>query len=69
MNQKQDFQYQKTELRKGVRIHTVTTDRFKSAFLSVNFFLPLTLKDYPVNSLLCDVLTRGTEKHPTLREL
>ena len=31
----------RTELQQGVALNTVTTDRFKTAFFTVNLFVPL----------------------------
>ncbi|MBP5230111.1 MAG: insulinase family protein [Clostridia bacterium] len=64
-----DFQYRTVELRKGVRVHAVTTGRFKTAALSVHFAVPMKSETAPAYMLLGDVLTRGTEKHPTMQEL
>lgn len=53
----------------GVRLNTVRTDRFKTAHLTVNFFVPLRKETASAYSLLTDVLMRGTEQYPTMRDL
>ncbi len=53
----------------GVGLHTVQTDKFKSSQLTVNLFVPLRKETASAYSLLTDVLTRGTERYPTMRDL
>ena len=53
----------------GVGLNTVRTDRFKTAHLTVNLFVPLRKETASAYSLLTDVLMRGTEQHPTMRDL
>ena len=69
MKPSQDIHYQSTELHPGVRLHTAAAQRFKTALLSVSFLTPLTMETSACHSLLCDVLTRGTERYPTMKEL
>lgn len=59
----------RTELQQGVALNTVTTDRFKTAFFTVNLFVPLEKKTASAYSLLTDVLMRGTESYPTMQAL
>lgn len=53
----------------GVGLNTVRTDRFKTAHLTVNLFVPLRKETASAYSLLTDVLMRGTERYPTMRDL
>lgn len=53
----------------GVWLNTVRTDRFKTALLTVNLFVPLRKETASAYSLLTDVLMRGTEQHPTMQAL
>lgn len=50
-------------------LHYFPTDKFKTNYISVNFVMPLTREYASQESLLFDVITRGTEKYPTLRDL
>ena len=59
----------RTELQQGVALNTVTTDRFKTAFFTVNLFVPLEKETASAYSLLTDVLMRGTESYPTMQAL
>lgn len=56
-------------LKDGVSLNTVTTDRFKTAYLTVNLFIPLKKETASAYSLLTDVLMRGTEEYPTMQAL
>lgn len=53
----------------GVWLNTVRTDRFKTALLTVNLFVPLRKETASAYSLLTDVLMRGTEQYPTMQAL
>lgn len=59
----------RTQLKQGVALNTVTTDRFKTAFFTVNLFVPLQKETASAYSLLTDVLMRGTESYPTMQAL
>ena len=59
----------RTELQQGIALNTVTTDRFKTAFFTVNLFVPLKKETASAYSLLTDVLMRGTESYPTMQAL
>lgn len=59
----------RTELQQGVALNTVTTDRFKTAFFTVNLFVPLQKETASAYSLLTDVLMRGTKSYPTMQAL
>ena len=63
------MQLRRTPLQEGVTLNTVTTDRFKTAFLTVNLFVPLKKETASAYSLLTDVLMRGTETYPTMQAL
>ena len=59
----------RTQICEGVSANTVTTDRFKTAFLTVNLFVPLAKETASTYSLLTDVLMRGTKHYPTMQAL
>lgn len=63
------MQLRRTQLQEGVCLNTVTTDRFKTAFMTVNLFIPLKKETASAYSLLTDVLMRGTESYPTMQSL
>ncbi|MBQ0102423.1 MAG: insulinase family protein [Firmicutes bacterium] len=53
----------------GVELNYLRLDKFKVNSISVDFFLPLTEETAAANTLLAKVLRRGTEKHPTKKEI
>ena len=59
----------RSELADGIALTTMQTDRFKAALLAVRLLVPLKAETAAAYSLLTDVLTRGTEQYPTMREL
>lgn len=59
----------RTELTTGVCLNTVTTDRFKTAYMTVHLVVPLKKETASAHSLLTDVLMRGTEQYPTMQAL
>lgn len=59
----------RTKLCEGVHLTVITTDKFKTNFFSVNFIAPLKKETASLNSLLTNVLRRGCESYPTLRDI
>ena len=57
------------KLCEGVHLTVVTTDKFKTGFFSVNFIAPLKKETASLNSLLTNVLRRGCESYPTMRDI
>ncbi|NLE12458.1 MAG: insulinase family protein [Clostridiales bacterium] len=56
----------KLEVARGVTLNVMETDKFKTNYLSVNFLVPLREETASLNSLIPRVLSRGSEKYPTL---
>ena len=54
-----------TEIADGVKLNYIETDKFKTNYVSFNFMAPLEKERASLNTLLCSVLMRGTEKYPT----
>ena len=59
----------RSELADGIALTTMQTERFKAALLTVRLLVPLKAETAAAYSLLTDVLTRGTEQYPTMRDL
>ena len=57
------------ELRPGVRLTAVHTDKFKTSMLSLSLLAPLEADTAASNALLPYVLRRGTEAHPDMAAL
>ena len=53
------------EIKKGIKLHIVETDLFKSNVISIYFTLPLKREDVTKNSLLTLMLKNGGKKYPT----
>ncbi len=57
------------EIAKGVNLHYLNTDKFKTGYLSVNFIAPLSGETAAKNALLPQILLRGSKKYPNMAEL
>ena len=57
------------KLQNGMYYNHITTDRFKTAYLSVNFVLPLEKDSAAYYALLPCVLQRGCKKYPEYKNL
>lgn len=61
--------FERIEIKKGVSLSVVKTDKFKTNLLTVNLLAPISADTASLNSLLTDVLKRGTEKYPDMQSL
>lgn len=61
--------FNRIEIAKGVNLNIISTDKFKRNFVDVSFILPHRLEYAAPSSLLCDVLTRATQRFPSLLEI
>lgn len=57
------------ELFDGVQLHILKTNKFKTNLLSAFILTDLTREDVTKNALIPAVLSRGTEKLPTMKEI
>ncbi len=57
------------DIKPGVRLNFIETDKFKTNFLSVNYLTPLSEKDASMKALLPMVLKRGTQSYPDITSL
>ncbi|MBR2460699.1 MAG: insulinase family protein [Clostridia bacterium] len=53
----------------GAQLSVIPTDKFKSNYFALNFYLPLEKQSAGELSLLSRVMLRGTEPHPSIGEL
>jgi len=60
---------EKTELSKGVNLHFLKTEKFKTNMISLVLRLPLCRETATRAALVPRVLKRGTEKYPTLADI
>jgi predicted Zn-dependent peptidase len=61
--------FERSEIKEGVFLSAVKTDKFKTNLLTVNLLVPLLAKTASLNSLLTDVIKRGTVNYPTMQSL
>lgn len=59
----------RTLLKDGINFSFEKSDKFKTSMLVLNFSLPLNDKNASTYSLLCEVMKRGCNKYPTLKEM
>lgn len=53
----------------GIFLNVISTDKFKTNYLSINFITQLDKKTASLNALLPEVLVRGTQKHKDIPAL
>lgn len=61
--------YQKTQIKEGINLHIIQTNKFKTNLLSVFLTLPLTRENVTKEALVSAVLRRGSMKYKTAKEL
>ncbi|HBR31633.1 MAG: pitrilysin family protein [Eubacteriales bacterium] len=61
--------FERMEIKKGVFVSAVKTDKFKTNLLTVNLLTPLCAETASLNSLLTDVIKRGTVLYPNMQIL
>lgn len=57
------------EIKKGIKIHVLNTNKFKTNLISVFLTTPITRENATYNSLLSAVLRRGSKNLPTQEEI
>ena len=63
------MQYTEKEIKKGIKLHEIKTEKFKTNLIAVFLTMPITRKDVTKNSLLSAVLRRGSKNMPTLAQI
>ena len=63
------MQYAEKEIKKGIKLHEVKTEKFKTNLIAVFLSMPITREDVTKNSLLSAVLRRGSKNMPTLVQI
>ena len=63
------MQYKEKEIKKGIKLHEIQTDKFKTNLIAVFLSMPITREDVTKNSLLSAVLRRGSKNMPTLAQI
>ena len=63
------MQYKEKEIKKGIKIHLIQTNKFKTNLIAIFLTLPISREDVTKNALLSAVLRRGSKNMPTLIQI
>ncbi|MBO5479188.1 MAG: insulinase family protein [Clostridia bacterium] len=61
--------YQKNQIKEGINLHVIQTNKFKTNLISIFLTLPLTRENVTKEALVSAVLRRGSMKYPTIEEI
>jgi predicted Zn-dependent peptidase len=59
----------KQEIKQGIKLHTINTNRFKTNLVAIFLTTPITRENVTFNSVLSSVLRRGTKNMPTQEQI
>lgn len=63
------MKYIEKEIKTGIKLHTIKTEKFKTNLISVFLSMPITRENVTKNSLISAILRRGSMNMPTLLEI
>ena len=63
------MQYKEKEIKKGIKVHLIKTEKFKTNLIAVFLSMPITRENVTKNSLLSAVLRRGSMNMPTSTDI
>lgn len=63
------MQYNEKEIKKGIKLHEIQTDKFKTNLIAVFLSMPITKENVTKNSLISAVLRRGSKNMPTQEKI
>ena len=63
------MKYQKKEIKNGITVHHIETDKFKTNLMAIFLTTPLSREYVTFNSVLASVLRRGSKSMPTQEEI
>lgn len=63
------MEYKQIELKKGIKFHTIHTDKFKTNLISVFLTTKLTRENVTKNALISAILRRGSKNMPSQEEI
>ncbi len=63
------MEYRQTELKKGIKIHTINNDKFKTNLIAVFLTTKLTRENVTKNAVISATLRRGSKTMPTQEEI
>jgi predicted Zn-dependent peptidase len=63
------LEYQKQEIKKGITMHNINTDKFKTNLIAIFLTTPLSKENVTFDAVLSAVLRRGSKNMPTQEEI
>ena len=57
--------YKKAEIKQGITIHNINTDKFKTNLITVFLTVPISRENVTFNSMISSILRRGSKNMPT----
>ena len=63
------MEYNITEIKDGIKLHTINTNKFKTNIIAIFLTTPITRKNVTKNAVLSSVLRRGSKKMPTQEQI
>ena len=63
------MEYKQTELKKGIKLHTIHTDKFKTNLIAVFLTTKLTRANVTKNAVISALLRRGSKNMPSQEEI
>lgn len=61
--------YEEKEIKKGIKLHEIKTNKFKTNLIAIFLSMPITKENVTKNSLLSAVLRRGSKNMPTQAQI
>ncbi len=59
------MRYKENEIKKGIKLHEIQTDKFKTNLIAIFLTMPISRENVTKNSLISAVLRRGSKNMPT----
>ncbi len=63
------MEYRQTELKKGIKLHTINTDKFKTNLISIFITTQLNRENVTKNAVISAILRRGSKTMPSQEEI
>lgn len=63
------MEYKQTELKKGIKLHTINTDKFKTNLISIFITTKLNRENVTKNAVISAILRRGSKTMPSQEEI
>ena len=63
------MRYKKQEIKQGITLHTINTDRFKTNLVAVFLTTPISRENVTLNSVLGSVIRRGSKNMPSQEQI